>query len=104
MVSALSDPELVTMTPLTPFQRTALITFIYRTARGTLSPDLLSDTDPPSDQDLLVLALLTAARVEFSDSDTTEFFCGVLDISYAAFLEAAEFFRSRWSIVAQGNN
>jgi hypothetical protein len=39
-----------------------------------------------------------------SDSDTTELFCGVLEIGYADFLEATEFFRSRWSIVAHGNN
>jgi hypothetical protein len=83
------------MTPLKPFQRTALTTFIYTTARGRLSPELLSDTHPPSDQDLLGLALLSAARVETSDSDTTEFFCGALEIDYADFLEATEFFRSR---------
>ena len=92
------------MTPLTPFQRTALTTFVYRTARGTISPELLSHTHPPSDQDLLGLALLSAARVEMSDSDTTELFCGVLEIGYADFLDATEFFRSRWSIVAHGNN
>ena len=92
------------MTPLTPFQRTALTKFIYRTGRGTLSPELLSHTHPPSDQDLLGLALLSAARVEITDSDTSEFFCGVLEISYADFLEATEFFRSRWSIVAHGKN
>ena len=60
------------MTSLTPLQRTVLATFIYNTARRALSPELLSDTKPPSDQDLLVLALLSTARVEMSDSDTTE--------------------------------
>jgi hypothetical protein len=64
----------------------------------------LSDTKPPADQDLLILALLSAARVEMSDSDTTELFCGLLEIRYVDFLEATEFFRSRWSIVAHENN
>jgi hypothetical protein len=104
MISALRGPGLVTMTPLTPFQRTALTMFIYNAAQRALSPELLSDTHPPSDQDLLGLALLSAARVEMSDSDTTDLFCGVLEISYADFLEATEFFHSRWSIVAYGNN
>jgi hypothetical protein len=92
------------MTSLTPLQRTVLTTFIYNTSRRELSPELSSDTKPPSDQDLLVLALLSTARVEMSDSDTTEFFCRVLEISDADFLEVAKFFRSRWSIVGHGNN
>jgi hypothetical protein len=58
----------------------------------------------PSDQDLFGLALLSAARVEFSNSDTTEFFCSVVGITNADFLEATEIFRSKWSIVGYGNN
>jgi hypothetical protein len=97
-------PRLITRTPLTSFQRSALTRFIYSAAQRGLSPELLSDTKPPSDQDLLILALLSAARAEMSDSDTAELFCGLLEISYLDFLEATEFFRSRWSIVAHGNN
>jgi hypothetical protein len=87
-----------------PFQRTALTMFIYNAAQRALSPELLSDTKPPSDQDLFGLALLSASRLEMSDSNTTEILCGVLEISYADFPEATEFFRSRWSIAAYGNN
>jgi hypothetical protein len=97
-------PSLITRTPLRSFQRSLLTTFIYNTARRTLSPELLSDTKPPSDQDLLGLALLNAARVEMSDSDIAQLFCGFLEISYIHFLEATAFFRSRWSIVAHGNS
>ena len=96
--------SLNTGTPLTSFQRSALTRFIYSTAQRRLSPDLLSDTKPPSDQDLLILALLSAARAEMTDSDTAELFCGLLKINHVDFLEATEFFRSRWSIVAHGNN